>query len=132
MKTGITGWTGSVNGSPRQSWVYLVGLVQPVFSSRRIPSELDALQTEVNALKRLQAETAGRRCLHPASDAFGKPSMRIDPSSRPSPRSRRNGRVTSSTATLIMRDEQPQNAGGFSTRFSWRDPSETLSSAQPC
>ena len=33
-------------------------LVPPIAEQRRIVAELDALQTEVDALKRLQAETA--------------------------------------------------------------------------
>ena len=39
-------------------------------AQRRIVAELDALQAEVDALKRLQAETAGRRGLHPTLDAL--------------------------------------------------------------
>jgi hypothetical protein len=43
---------------------------QHLATQRRIVAELDALQAEVDALMRLQAETAGRRCLHPQSDAL--------------------------------------------------------------
>ena len=42
--------------------------VPPLPEQRRIVAELDALQAEVDALKRLQAES--RRGLHPALDAL--------------------------------------------------------------
>jgi len=43
---------------------------QSAWSQRRIVTELDALPAEGDALKRLQAETAGRQGLHAPLDAL--------------------------------------------------------------
>jgi len=65
MKTGFTGWQKAHAAASR---VHPVRSVHPVSFRRQIVSELDTLQTEVDALKRLQAES--RRSLHPTLDAL--------------------------------------------------------------
>ncbi len=47
-----------------------MGRTQLSFLPRWIVPELDALQAEADALKRLQAETAGRRGRHPTLAAM--------------------------------------------------------------